>query len=450
MDLRALAARVPVRALVTVVALAGVLAGAWAVRMEEAGTPRKALSADERAYVRIAEDLQRAGTYGDPELREPFHWAPGAPALFALAASDDRADLRDTSRGPGPLRTAQVVVSTLTVLLVAGLGWLVAGPIAGLAAGAIMAFYPPAAAMTAGFLSEPLGGCLLALAGLALAWAWRGGGEGRFALAGMALGLACLARADTLPAAVILPAAVVALLWRRERPSGALWRGGLLAAGVAAVLAPWVAHASTQAGHLVPVTDGGSSAFFIATSLEGGGTLYGVKRALHPEACRIRPAICHRSPIAVRAEYLLDAVAARHPGLSRDAALRREAFANLAEARRRPGAYAEMQARKVVRLWGGYFRGRNVPADPAVLWGHRVLVLAALAGVLAGIARARSGVLAALLLALLACSALNVLFVAEPRHNARMVPVLVAAGAAGWVLAVRGRPRPEPAGAVAT
>jgi hypothetical protein len=70
--------------------------------------------------------------------------------------------------------------------------------------------------------------------------------------------------------------------------------------------------------------------------------------------------------------------------------------------------------------------------------------------VLAGIARARSGVLAALLLALLACSALNVLFVAEPRHNARMVPVLVAAGAAGWVLAVRGRPRPEPAGAVAT
>jgi peptidoglycan/LPS O-acetylase OafA/YrhL len=107
-----------------------------------------------------------------------------------------------------------------------------------------------------------------------------------------------------------------------------------------------------------------------------------------------------------------------------------------------------MLARKAGRLWGGYFRGRNVPADPAVLWGHRVLVLAALGGVLAGIARARSGVLAALLLALLACSALNVLFVAEPRHNARMVPVLVAAGVAGWVLAVRGRPRPDPTGTV--
>jgi hypothetical protein len=68
--------------------------------------------------------------------------------------------------------------------------------------------------------------------------------------------------------------------------------------------------------------------------------------------------------------------------------------------------------------------------------------------------RARSGILAALALALLACSALNVFFVAEARHNARMVPVLLAAGAAGWALALRGvrvrrpparTPAPEPA-----
>jgi hypothetical protein len=312
--------------------------------------------------------------------------------------------------------------------------------VAGLAAAAIMAFYPPAVAMTAGFLSEPLGACTLALAALVLAWAWRGEGEGRFALAGMALGLACLARADTLPAALVLPPAVAVALWRPAGPAGALWRGGLLAAGTAAVLAPWVAHASTQAGHLVPVTEGSSSALYIATSLEGGGTLFGAKRALHPEACRIHPAICHRPVRSIRAEYLLDAVAARHPGLSRDAALRREALRNLAEARRRPGAFAEMLAMKAGRLWGGYFRGRDVPADPAVLWGHRALVLAATAGLLAGIARSRSALLLVLLVGLLACSALNVVFVAEARHNARLLPVLVAAGAAGWALAVSRAP----------
>jgi len=424
---------------VAALVLALVVAGAWGLRIDQAGTPRRALSADERAYLRIAEGLQRLGTYGDAGLREPFHWAPGAPVLFALATTDDAADLRDTRNGPGPARTAQAVVSTLAVLFAAWLAWLLAGPAAALVAGGVLALYPPAAAMTAGFLSEPLGAATLALAALALAWAWRGTGEGRFAVAGAALGLACLARADTLPAALVLPPVVAALLWRQAGAAGALWRGALLAAGAAAVLAPWVVHASTSAGHLVPVTDGGSSAFYVATSLEGGGTLYGAKRALHPEACRIRPTICHRSPLSVRAEHLLDAVAARHPGLSRDAALRREALRNLAEARRRPGAYAEMLGRKLVRLWGGYFRGRNVPAEPAVLWGHRVLVLAALAGLVAGVVRARSGVLAALGLALLACTALNVLFVAEARHNARMLPVLVAAGAAGWVLAVRGR-----------
>jgi hypothetical protein len=33
----------------------------------------------------------------------------------------------------------------------------------------------------------------------------------------------------------------------------------------------------------------------------------------------------------------------------------------------------------------------------------------------------------------------NVVFVAEARHAARLVPTLLAVGAAGWALAVRGR-----------
>jgi hypothetical protein len=442
-----------VRGLLAGALLLAILAGAWALRADRADEPRRALSADERSYVRLAQGLQRSGTYGDGRLREPLHWAPGTPALFALATSGDADRIGDTTAGAGPARTAQAAVSTLTVALVAVLAWLVGGAVAGVVAGAAMAFYPPAIAMTAGFLSEPLGACTLALAALALAWAWRGG-EGRFALAGVAFGLACLARADTLPAVLVLPPAVAVLLWRRAGAGGAVARGGLLALGAAAVLGPWIAHASTQAGRFVPVTAGSGSALYIATFLEGRGTLFGAKRALHPEACALHPTICHRPVRAIRAEFLLDAVAARHPDLPRDAAMRVEARRNLREGLRRPGAYAEMLAMKAARLWGGTFRGRNVPLDPPTLWSHRVLMALALAGLIAGAVRARSGILAALALALLACSALNVFFVAEARHNARMVPVLLAAGAAGWALALRGvrvrraparTPAPDPA-----
>jgi hypothetical protein len=267
------------------------------------------------------------------------------------------------------------------VALVAALAWLLGGAVAGVVAGAAMAFYPPAIAMTAGFLSEPLGACALALAALALAWAWRGG-EGRFALAGVAFGLACLARADTLPAVLVLPPAVAVLLWRRAGAGGAVARGGLLALGAAAVLGPWIAHASTQAGRFVPVTAGSGSALYIATSLEGGGTLFGAKRALHPEACALHPTICHRPVRAIRAEFLLDAVAARHPDLlaTRPCGSRRGATCGRACGARGLRGDAGHEGRPPV--------GRDVPraqrpGGPAILWSHRVLMALALAGLLA-------------------------------------------------------------------
>jgi hypothetical protein len=420
-----------------------VLAGGWALRYHAASEPRRTLSADERSYVRLAQDLRDHRTYGDGKLRQPFHWAPATPVMFALAASgDERHRLSSTDFGAGPARTAQAVVSTATIAFAFGFAALVGGAWAGIAAAVLLAAYPPAIGMAGGFLSEPLGACALALGALALAWAWRGGAW-RFAVAGAALGVACLARADTLPALAVVVPAVVVLTWRRTGFDGGLARGVLLAAGAAAILAPWVQYASRKAGHLVPVTDGGSSTLFIATSLESHGTLVGAKRALFPEACAVHPTICERNPLSVRAEYLLDAVAARHPDLPRDTAITREAHRNVREALDHPAAYARMLRDKFVRMWGGVFHGTSAAArDGAVVLWHRVLIGVALAGLLAGLIRARSGVLTAVALALLACTALNVVFVAEARMNARLVPVLVAAGAAGWALAVRrGAPR---------
>jgi hypothetical protein len=163
-----------------------------------------------------------------------------------------------------------------------------------------------------------------------------------------------------------------------------------------------------------------------------------MKRALADETCRVHATLCGRPVWSYRAELALDAVAARHPGMSREEAISREARHNLSHyALGRPLRFAGLLAEKTGRLWGGYFRGRDVAAKPAELWLHRALVFAALAGLLAGVALARRnrGLLAAVFLALLTATAVNVLFVAEARHNARLMPVLLAAGAAGWALA---------------
>lgn len=413
-----------------------VLGAGGALRLEAAGDTRRALSADEQSYLRLANDLRSDGTYGDPGMRHPFHWAPGTPAMFAAAAGRD-SPLGDTSRR-GPDRTAQAMVSTLTIAAAFGIAALLAGAWVGLAAAAALAFYPPAISLSSTFLSEPLGALSFALAILALAWAWRGRRPERFALAGAVLGLACLVRADLLATALVLPPAAAALLWHSLGRRAALVRGALMLAATLAVLAPWCIYASTKEDRFVPVVDGGDSTLFIATYLPGDGTVFGMKRALADETCRVHPSTCGRPVSTYRAEFALDAVAARHPEMSREAAISREARHNLTEyALGDPVRFAGLLAEKTWRLWGGYFRGRNVAADTAELWLHRVLVLGAFAGLLAGVALARRhrALLAVVLVGLAVATAVSVLFVAEARHNARMLPVLLAAGVAGWALA---------------
>ena len=143
------------------------------------------LTSDERSYARIALSVATGGGYAAPGSTDPWHWAPGTPALFAL--SHLLAPAADGDGAPESLRSpfwAQALVGTALILIVFLLAAGVAGPLAGLIAAGAIATYPPLVRATGDLVSEPLGGLTLALAALALLGAWRRPSTGRIALAG--------------------------------------------------------------------------------------------------------------------------------------------------------------------------------------------------------------------------------------------------------------------------
>ena len=104
-------------------------------------------------------------------MKEPLHWPPGAPVLFAvgykLFGSADDQQTYD-------IRAAyweQALITTGTTALAIVLAWIVVGPWAGLLAGLIVGTYPPLIGATGDQLSEPLGAFLLIAAFVALALA---------------------------------------------------------------------------------------------------------------------------------------------------------------------------------------------------------------------------------------------------------------------------------------
>lgn len=426
------------RRVAVLVLLAVTLAGGL-LRAEAAGSAHRRLSADERAYLRLARDLRAHGSYGDPGLGQPRRWAPGTPALFALSGGSGRALEREGGGDGSPASVAQVAVSTLGIPAVFLLAALLAGPLAGVAAALALGFYPPAIAMAATFLSEPLGGFCLAVAACVLVWAWRGG-VGRFVAAGAALGVTCLVRADLLAPALVVALGVAGLGWRPWGWRQAVVRAAGLAAATLAVIAPWCVASSLRLHEPVPVTSNGAGTLYIATFLPGNGTVFGFKSVLHGEVCRRAPVVCGRRRGDYRAQMAIQAVAERRRDLPYERALQAAVLVNLRRyALGRPLAFGRMLGGKAWRLWGGPFRGTDVAASAWGTWLHRALVAGAAAGLLAGLWRSRDRRLALLALLLLTATAVNVLFVAEARHNVRLLPVLLAAGAAGWVAVARRR-----------
>ena len=212
------------------------------------------------------------------------------------------------------------------------------------------------------------------------------------------------------------------------------------------IIAPWAIYASVKAEKLVPVTSGSPSALFVGTYLPGGGTTFGMKRALGDETRRFHPELRRTEDLNLRASSVLDVVAARHPDLPRDEAIQAEARRNLTRyGLGEPVAFARMMADKSLRMWSRYARGGARHTSAAIRVWHIVLVVGSLAGLIAGVWRRRDPVLIAILLVVLYSTALHALVVSQGRYNLPLMPALIAGGVAGWFLMRRGRPAPEPA-----
>jgi 4-amino-4-deoxy-L-arabinose transferase-like glycosyltransferase len=420
-------------------ALALVLVAGAALRAQHAADHGAFLSTDERAYGRLGLALSR-GYYDAPSMNDPLHWAPGTPLLFAVARQLTGANGPDLD--PQAAYWAQWLVGVALIAVVFVLVRMLAGPWPAVVAAAGVALYPPLVVITGDMVSEPLGALTLALVVLALVWAWRAPSPWRFAFAGALTGAAILVRADLL----VLPAVLAVVVGLSLRRAGA--RPALLAAGaylLAAVLAlaPWSIYATSRRHQLTPITSSSWSALFVGTYLPGDGRIFGIRRALGDEARAHNPHIRQFENRNLRTEWILDAVAARHRGLGRSEALKRETLRNLRRyALGRPLDFAAMQARKLERMWIGYDRGTHHAERGWILTVHVVLSAIALAGLLFGLWRTRHPALWAILACVLTVTAVNSFFVSEARHNVRLVPLLVAGGAAGVALGrVSGRAR---------
>ena len=418
--------------------LALVLAAGGALRADRAVHHGRFLSTDERAYAVLGIAVSH-GHYTAQSMNDPLHWPPGTPLLFAVARKV--AGAGDTDVDPAAVYAAQWAVGMALIVAVFTLAALLAGPWAGVAAAAGVALYPPLQTITGDLVSEPLGALTLAVAMIALAWAWRTPAPAvwRYAAAGALTGVAILVRADLLILPFVL-ALVVAVSLRRAGARRALTAAGAYLACAALALAPWSVYASRARHQFTPITSSSWSSLFVGTYLPGDGRIVGVREALGDEARAYNPQIRHIENRNLRTEWILDAVAARHPGLGRSAALQRETLHNLrVYGLGHPLAFAAMQAQKLDRMWIGYDRGTFHNRRAWILVVHLLLSSAGLAGLLYGIWRTRRPELWAMLVTVLTATAVNVFFVAEARHNARIFPLLVAGGAAGVALGLSRR-----------
>ena len=215
--------------------LAAVLALSFGLNARMAANPRTDYqSADERSYGKLAVDIADNRHYGgrSTNMREPLHWPPGAPFLFAagyklFGTDSDREDF-----DIGAVYWQQALITTGTTALAAALAWILVGPWAGVVAGAIVGTYPPLIGATGDQLSEPLGAFLLLAAFTALALALRRrAGPWMWAAAGALFGLTILTRTDLLPVPFLIAGiggAIVLLAparrWAPPSAPGGWWR----------------------------------------------------------------------------------------------------------------------------------------------------------------------------------------------------------------------------------
>ena len=391
------------------------------------------VSADENGYVANANRMLGGERYAT------FKWPPGTSFAFALATRlSGHHSLRLSTGAKGPAQYVQLVLGVLALMLVAALTWLLAGPWAAVIATAAVASYEPLIDATRTFLSEPAGAfVLLAAVGAAAIARARFGRRHEWpaiAVAGAIGGAACLTRGDLAVGMGVL-ALALALAgrpgWRRG-----LLRGGVYLAALALVLIPWLAYASSTEGRFVPITTAGPDALFIGTYLPGRGLLVPTEEQLAPEVCRHFPSDCGRywQHSSLPLFHLIEA---RHPGMSKDAAVNAEDLENLNKyALGKPAAFSSMLWGKFWKMWTNAWSGGNGTYHPSTSQTqHLIYLWLAWIGLIAGAVLTRRFALLASVAVLLSVAVLATPFNDQPRYNVSLMALLLSAGVAGWWLA---------------
>src|SRR3954469_13627160 len=395
-------------------------------------------SSDERGYARVAKTFEAGHFHGTS-----LHWPPGAPLMFAVA---------DRLHPTHDLRLAywaQAIVGTALIPVVFLLGLLAWGRIVGLGAAALVAIYPPYVVMGGQLLAEPLGTLCLAGGLAALLAAWQRPQPRLFALAGVLLAGTILTRTD-----LILVPAILAVLtaWFLRRDRRLALRSAAIVAGVAALVClPWMAVASSQAGHFVPITEGDGAALFVGTYLPGKGTTLGFKRAVVAETRARHPRFAHIAPYYIPASIVLADQAKKRPGLEPNASLRAQAEDNLRTyAWGQPLKFARMMWNKAARMWLVSSRaGRTANIGTLTRPLHHVLVIVFILALLAAWVLRRPPALTAFLAVMGYATLMHAVFVSKPRYALPLLPLLIVGGLAGLALLaaeVAGRRQRAPAG----
>ncbi len=422
-------------------ALAAILALGLGLRLGAALDPVANPRSDSVNYQRIATALYHDQRFGDEGMTVASDYSPGAPLLFAAVYY---------ATGAPYAQRALIAVALLgagMVLLVYLLGRRLAGAgrlglAAGLGAALVAAVYPSYIEYSGKLMSEPVAAFFVAAAVLAFLWALERQRARVWAVPGLLLGGAVLTRPEYLAVAAALAVVALVVVMRRDGRRAGLASAAVLAAACVVVIAPWTVRNALVLDRFVPVSTGGGKALFVGTYLPGDGS--------EPEVRRV---LLERSGGRFTDfDQVLDSTAARHPELDRDQALARTGRENLRRyAGEQPGAYAEMLAAKLGRIW---WRGPAGTADySAWVWLHRAIVVLGLLGLaLLVIRRARSSALV-LALPLAVITAIGMLLLASTRRSAPLMPLVLALAAVGvaWALAaVAGRvgtPMRRPRGA---
>ena len=243
--------------LVAVFLLAAGLRGAHVAAVGHAPFARL-LIGDARSYDRWAKQIAAGEWLGTTTFYQAPLYPYALAALYRVAGSD-----------PMRVRWAQALVGALACVLLAcaGRSWFSEGE--GLAAGALLAVYPPAIYFD-GLVQKAALDNLFMCALLAVLGAYVGTERRRWlALAGVVLGLFALTRENALVFFAVLAGW---LAWRsRDAWRHGLAAVGLVAAGAAVVLVPVGLRNRVVGGEFLITTSQAGSNFFIGNGPQANG-----------------------------------------------------------------------------------------------------------------------------------------------------------------------------------